>query len=118
MNAITISGATVNRIPIAMFPDIEVSFPGLNEQVEIADILADYDDLIENNRRRIALLEESARLLHREWFVHFRFPGHEHYRIIDGIPEGWERRVFEDVCKGDYIDRLTHAPLVATITRH
>ena len=49
-----------------------------------------YDDLIENNRRRIALLEEAARLLYREWFVHFRFPGHEHVKFIDGIPEGWD----------------------------
>ena len=54
-------------------------------------ILSAYDDLIENNRRRIALLEEAARMLYREWFVHFRFPGHEHVKIIDGIPEGWER---------------------------
>ena len=58
----------------------------------IADILSAYDDLIENNRRRIALLEEAARLLYREWFVHFRFPGHEHVKITDGLPEGWERR--------------------------
>ena len=54
----------------------------------IADILSAYDDLIENNRRRIALLEEAARMLYREWFVHFRFPGHEHVKIIDGIPKG------------------------------
>ena len=60
---------------------------------KIADILSAYDDLIENNRRRIALLEEAARLLYREWFVHFRFPGHEHVKIIDGLPEGWERSV-------------------------
>ena len=58
-------------------------------QKRVADILSAYDDLIENNRRRIALLEEAARMLYREWFVHFRFPGHEHVRIIDGIPEGW-----------------------------
>ena len=81
------------------FPDTEVSFPGMNEQVEIANILASHDDLIENNRRRIALLEEAARLLYREWFVHFRFPGHERVKITDGIPEGWERRTFDDVCK-------------------
>ena len=55
------------------------------------DILSAYDDLIENNRRRIALLEEAARLLYREWFVHFRFPGHEHVKITDGLPEGWEQ---------------------------
>ena len=93
MEAITITGATVNRIPLTSFPGIKVSFPGLNEQVAISDILSAYDDLIENNRRRIALLEAAARLLYREWFVHFRFPGHEHVKIIDGLPEGWERSV-------------------------
>jgi type I restriction enzyme S subunit len=59
-------------------------------QAAIADILSAYDDLIENNRRRIALLEQAARMLYREWFVYFRFPGHEHVKIIDGLPEGWE----------------------------
>ena len=99
MDAITITGATVNRIPLTSFPDTRVSFPGRNEQVTIADILSAYDDLIENNRRRIALLEEAARLLYREWFVHFRFPGHEHVKIIDGLPEGWERRTLGDIAK-------------------
>ncbi len=63
----------------------------LREQARIADILSAYDKLIENNRRRMALLEEAARLLYREWFVHFRFPGHEHVKIIGGLPERWER---------------------------
>ena len=67
-------------------------------QDDIISILSAYDDLIENNRRRIALLEEAARLLFREWFVHFRFPGHEHVEIIDGLPEGWNRQTFGDVC--------------------
>ena len=53
--------------------------------------LSAYDDLIENNRRRMALLEEAARQLYREWFVRLRFPGHEHTRITNGVPEGWER---------------------------
>ena len=92
MDAITISGATVNRIPLTRFPDTEVSFPELNEQVAIGDILAAYEDLIDNNRRRIALLEKAAHLLYRKWFVHFRFPGHEHVKITDGIPEGWAHR--------------------------
>jgi type I restriction enzyme S subunit len=66
-------------------------------QERIVEILSTYDDLIENNRRRIALLEEAARMLYREWFVHFRFPGHEHVKIIDGLPEGWERRTLGSV---------------------
>ena len=61
-------------------------------QGKIADILFSYDNLIENNRRRIELLEEAARQLYREWFVRLRFPGREHTRIINGVPEGWERR--------------------------
>ena len=68
----------------------ELALPSISEQDRIASILSAYDDLIENNRRRIALLEQAARLLYREWFVHLRFPGHEHVRIEDGVPEGWE----------------------------
>lgn len=97
MDAITLTGATVNRIPLTNFPDTKVRFPGLNEQAAIADILSDYDDLIETNRRRIALLEEAARLLYREWFIHFRFPGHEHIPLTDGLPDGWERRPLGEV---------------------
>lgn len=66
--------------------------PGLDSQTSMVAILSAYDDLIENNRRRIALLEQAARLLYREWFVRFRFPGHEHVKVIGGIPDGWERR--------------------------
>lgn len=86
------TGATVDRIPLEQFPDFPVSFPKLEVQKQIAEVLSAYDDLIDNNRRRIALLEESARLLYQEWFVRLRFPGHEHTRIINGIPEGWERK--------------------------
>lgn len=63
--------------------------PDTQTQQRVVSILSAYDDLIENNRRRIALLEEAGRLLYREWFVHFRFPGHEHVNIVDGVPEGW-----------------------------
>ena len=57
------------------------------------DVLSAYDNLIENNRRRIQLLEQAARLLYKEWFVHLRFPGHEHVKIVNGIPEGWGRKM-------------------------
>ena len=70
----------------------------VNQQRRIASILSAYDDLIENNRRRIQLLEQAARLLYKEWFVHLRFPGHEHVKIKDGIAEGWERKKIADVC--------------------
>jgi type I restriction enzyme S subunit len=57
----------------------------------MALLLSGYDDLIENNRRRMALLEESARQLYQEWFARLRFPGHEHTRIANGLPEGWRK---------------------------
>ena len=76
---------------------LPVALPPMNEQIKIADILVQYDDLIENNRRRIQLLEESARLLYQEWFVHLRFPGHEQVKIADGVPEGWEPTLVPDV---------------------
>jgi type I restriction enzyme S subunit len=99
MESITISGATVNRLPLTSLPNTLVSLPGLNQQSKMANILAAYDELIDNNRRRIALLEEAARILYREWFIHFRFPGHKGVRIIDGLPEGWKRRMLGDVAE-------------------
>ena len=83
-------GAAQDNLSQAKLLSIKFPVPDLVVQTEIADILSVYDDLIENNRRRIALLEEAARLLYREWFVHFRFPGHEHVKTIDGLPEGWK----------------------------
>lgn len=71
--------------------EIDIEAPEIYEQIKIGEALRKYDDLIENNRRRIVLLEEAARLLYREWFVHFRFPGAEHVKIVDGVPEGWEQ---------------------------
>jgi len=62
-------------------------------------VLSTYDDLIENNRRRILLLEQTARLLYKEWFVHLRFPGHEHVKIKDGVPAGWKKRKIADICE-------------------
>lgn len=56
----------------------------------IADILSAYDDLIENNNRRIALLEQAAQQIYREWFVRFRFPGHKSTKFVNGLPEGWK----------------------------
>ena len=74
----------------------QVRVPDRDKQERIASTLSAYDDLIENNRRRMVLLEESARLLYREWFVRLRFPGHESSRIVNGVPEGWERKTLGD----------------------
>ncbi len=76
---------------------LKVRAPGRPLQQRIVSILSAYDDLIENNRRRIGLLEQAARMLYREWFIHLRFPGHEHVKITDGLPEGWERRTLGEV---------------------
>jgi type I restriction enzyme S subunit len=82
------SNPTLNRNHIH---DLPALIPPLGVQDRIADILSAYDDLIENNKRRMVLMEDSARQIYREWFVRLRFPGHEHTRTTDGVPEGWER---------------------------
>ena len=86
------TGATIKHLPGQNLAKIEVALPPLPVQERVADALSAYDDLIENNRRRIRLLEQSARLLYEEWFVHFRFPGHENVRITNGVPDGWKYR--------------------------
>ena len=97
VEAIVINGATVDRIPLTKFPELELILPTLPEQERIASILNAYDHLIENNRQRIQLLEQAARLLYKEWFFHLRFPGHERVKIIDGVPEGWEKGRVSDL---------------------
>jgi len=80
---------------------LEIPYPPLPIQEKIADILSAYDELIENNTRQIKILEEMAQLIYREWFVNFRFPGHEQVKMVDSqlglIPEGWEVKILEDV---------------------
>ncbi len=87
-------GAATPIVNKTSFENIEVVAPSLPTQRKIATILSAYDDLIENNLRRIKILEEMAQNLYREWFVKFRFPGHQHARFTDSplgrIPEGWE----------------------------
>lgn len=87
----TVLGATVNRIPIATFPEFPLRLPSLPAQQRIAGMLSAYDKLIENNRRQIKLLEEAAQHLYKEWFVDLRFPGHETTPIHNGVPEGWAK---------------------------
>jgi type I restriction enzyme, S subunit len=94
-------GSVGTRTPIlikSVFEQIELSLPPLATQRKIAAILSAYDDLIENNARRIAILEEMARILYREWFVEFRFPGHEGVRMVNGVPEGWKKRQLGEIC--------------------
>ncbi|TCT22107.1 restriction endonuclease subunit S [Thiobaca trueperi] len=94
-------GAAQDNLSQAKLLALKFSVPDVAEQRRIADVLSAYDDLIENNRRRMALLEAAARQLYREWFVRLRFPGHEHTRIIDGAPEGWEHKPLASLCENE-----------------
>lgn len=81
---------------------LSVECPDLPTQRRIASILSAYDDLIENNRRQIKLLEEAAQRLYREWFVELRFPGHESVKVMDGVPEGWKKQKLVDIADVQY----------------
>ena len=82
-------GATMPSLNTGLLSGIEMALPPIEIQKQIAGILSVYDDLIENNRKQIKLLEEAAQRLYKEWFVDLRFPGHENTKIVDGVPEGW-----------------------------
>ena len=90
----TANGAKVRHTSPTRLKNVEVRLPPTSQQVKIAAVLAAYDELIENNLRRIEILEEMAQAVYREWFVNFRYPGHEDVRLVDSplgpIPEGWE----------------------------
>ena len=85
-------GATMLNLNTSILSSIPIEVPSIEEQQIIVDMLSAYDDLIENNQKQIKLLEEAAQRLYKEWFVDLRFPWHETTPIIDGIPEGWERK--------------------------
>jgi type I restriction enzyme S subunit len=87
-----VGGAAQPNANAKVLSAFRLPIPKRSTQFRIVEILSAYDDLIENNRRRIQLLEQAARLLYKEWFVHLRFPGHEHTQVIDGVPEGWEKK--------------------------
>lgn len=95
------SGATVEHMRLGDIPSLEIAVPPLPFQRRIAGILSAYDDLIENNQRRIKILEEMARSLYSEWFVHFRFPGHDKVKMVPSplghIPQGWEVVLFTQI---------------------
>ncbi|MDP2111162.1 MAG: restriction endonuclease subunit S [Thiobacillus sp.] len=91
-------GATVHHLNLKDIRALPISdLPELDKQRAQASVIKNYDDLIETNRRRIALLEESARLLYREWFVNLRFPGHEQAKVIDGFPGGWRQKTVDEM---------------------
>lgn len=95
----TITGSTVDRIPITTFPGFPIELPSLETQHRIAYTLSRYDSLIDNYQKQIKLLEEAAQRLYKEWFVKLRFPGHENTKIVDGVPEGWEKKSVGDMLR-------------------
>ena len=92
------TGANIPHISGKDIAAYSFRLPPIDEQRQIAKTIAAYDDLIENNQRRIHLLEEAARRLYREWIVPLRFPGHERVQVVEGVPQGWGRRTLGDVC--------------------
>ena len=96
------TGSAQPQLPIKNLGKIELSIPPIDEQRRIGNIISAYDDLIENNCRQIKLLEEAARRLYREWFVDFRFPGHEQVKIVDGVPEGWKKAKLSEIMEIRY----------------
>lgn len=96
------SGTTVLGIKQSELWKVKIPWYPLPTQRKIASILSAYDDLIENNTRRIAILEEMAQAIYREWFVHFRFPGHENVPLVDSplgkIPKGWNVATLSELC--------------------
>lgn len=98
-------GTTQDNLSLEKLRSIDFEVPKVETQQKIASILSAFDDLIENNTRRLAILEEMARLIYREWFVHYRYPGYENDRLVDSgtelgdVPEGWSVKKLLDVCE-------------------
>jgi len=93
-------GATMLNLNTSILRSVPISLPPLPTQRKIASILSSYDDLIENNLKRIKLLEEKAQLTYEEWFVRMKFPGWEKVKVDEetGLPEGWEKKRIGDIC--------------------
>lgn len=99
-------GAAQQHFNVTTAKQIKLPLPPPCIQRKIAAILTAYDDLIENNRQRIALLEKMAEEIYREWFVRLRFPGHEHTPVHRGVPEGWSTSPIEAVANRHKFGRL------------
>lgn len=96
---LNLNTAILSSLPLVIEKNLE-------KQRRIAGVLSAYDELIENNRRQIKLLEEAAQRLYREWFIDLKFPGHETTPIVDGLPEGWQKGSlldFADFYRGEII---------------
>ena len=104
-----ISGqAAQPNINLQQIGEIPIVLPSRKEQQSIATILSRYDSLIENYQEQIKLLEEAAQRLYKEWFVDLHFPGHETTKIVDGVPEGWEKKPISQL--GEYLNGFAFKP--------
>ena len=88
----TANGATVAHVNLPTIRNLTIDLPDISIQNKIADTLSRYDSLIENYQKQIKLLEEAVQRLYKEWFVDLRFPGYENTPVVDGVPEGWEKK--------------------------
>ena len=101
------TGSAVPSMTFEKYYSIEVPIPPLSTQHCIANILSRYDSLIENYQKQIKLLGEAAQRLYKEWFIDLHFPGHENTNIIDGVPEGWEKKSVDSIYNIKYGKNLS-----------
>ena len=101
-------GTAQKAVPIEGLRNLEIELPTYSTQCRIATILSRYDSLIENYQKQIKLLEESAQRLYKEWFIDLRFPGHENTKIVNGVPNGWEKKSIADL--GTYLNGFAFKP--------
>ena len=104
----TAVGANIQNLSQSRLGNCEVKVPNIETQHRIATILSRYDLLIENYQKQIKLLEEAAQRLYKEWFVDLHFPGHENTKIVDGVPEGWEKKPISQL--GEYLNGFAFKP--------
>lgn len=95
-------GATMPNLNTEILSDVPIELPEIAEQLSVVNTLSRYDSLIENYQRQIKLLEEAAQRLYKEWFVDLHFPGYENTKIIDGVPEGWEKKKLIELADVQY----------------
>jgi len=120
------SGIDTPIVPKSVFEKIKLFLPSLPIQRKITAVLTAYDDLLENNNRRIAILENMAEELYREWFVRLRFPGYEKVKVVKGVPEGWEvvelNKIASEVSKstkpGAHLSNRKYVPIDQLQQRH
>lgn len=122
------TGAATKFLTLAILKDITINKPPIEVQRRIVSVLSAYDDLIENNTRRIKILEEMAQMIYREWFANFRFPGYEKCKHVgsgkNAIPSGWTTRKLADIAgvnehsikSGDHIEDIVYIDIASVST--